>query len=147
MTVPKLKRKREKVTNLSNAYLHICILHMWVFKNSEFINSMGKASPKFLHFFQHFYAQMKYIIFRFFCSYLLMVLMRVKYIYLFNFDHGSIFQFNLNDQPETQILLGSNAYLFPIQLIHASITMIRALYKPRIYFHQIKRKVGSESLY
>ena len=35
---------------------------MWVFKNSEFINSMGKASPKFLNFFQHFYAQMKYII-------------------------------------------------------------------------------------
>ena len=45
--------------------MHICILHMRVFKNSEFINSMGKASPKFLNLFNIFYAQMKYIIFSF----------------------------------------------------------------------------------
>jgi hypothetical protein len=38
---------------------------MRVFKNRGFINSMGKASPKFLNLFQHFYAQMKYIIFSF----------------------------------------------------------------------------------
>ena len=52
----------------------------------------------------------------------------------------------MNGQPETEIFLGSNAYLFPIQLIHASITMIRALYKPRIYFHPRKSKVGSGTL-
>ena len=61
MTFSKLKKRGKRSQIL---VMHICILHM-VFKNSEFINSMGKASPKFLNLFQHFDAQMNYIIFSF----------------------------------------------------------------------------------